>query len=250
MLFICGRGKDDHLTGASTAPKLDDPNFKAWKAENSMVMAWLISSMTIEIGEIFLLYTTAKEIWDAARDMYFSNDNTLELFAIESTLHDLRHGQLSVTAYYNLLTRYWQQLDLYEVHTWKCSEDRAKVQRMVETKRVFKFLMGLNKDLDEVRGRILGIKPLPPIRVVFSEVRREESRKKVMMGISPSNPQGDRSALAARGPSYHSTNSRQRGNHSAFNENRPKSGRPWCDHCSKPGHTRDTCWKLVDWKPK
>lgn len=36
-------------------------------------------------------------------------------------------------------------------------------------------------------------------------------------------------------------------------DNRPKKGRPWCDHCRKPCHTRETCWKIhgkpVDWKP-
>eukprot|EP00257_Ricinus_communis_P028464 XP_025015878.1 uncharacterized protein LOC112537630 [Ricinus communis] len=25
--------------------------------------------------------------------------------------------------------------------------------------------------------------------------------------------------------------------------------KPWCDHCRKPWHTRDTCWKLHE-KPK
>ena len=127
-------------------------------------MAWLINSMVNEIGENFLLYSTAKEIWDAARDTYSSSDNTSELFSVESMLHDLRQGEMSVTNYFNMLTRYWQQLDLFEVHEWRCKEDRTQYQKIVETKRIFKFLMGLNKELDEVRGRILGTKPLPPIR--------------------------------------------------------------------------------------
>ncbi|KAL5776510.1 hypothetical protein ACOSP7_009436 [Xanthoceras sorbifolium] len=33
-----------------------------------------------------------------------------------------------------------------------------------------------------------------------------------------------------------------------------KGGRPWCDHCKCPGHTKETCWnihgKLVDLKTK
>ena len=163
-LYICGKGKDDHLTGASTAPNTTDPLYKSWKSENSMVMAWLINSMVNEIGENFLLYSIAKEIWDAARDTYSSSDNTSELFSVESMLHDLRQGEMSVTNYFNMLTRYWQQLDLFEVHEWRCKEDRTQYQKIVETKRIFKFLMGLNKELDEVRGRILGTKPLPPIR--------------------------------------------------------------------------------------
>ncbi|RVX20036.1 Retrovirus-related Pol polyprotein from transposon RE2 [Vitis vinifera] len=41
----------------------------------------------------------------------------------------------------------------------------------------------------------------------------------------------------------------------AFSEvRREERGRPWCDHCKKPGHSRETCWKIhgkpVDWKPR
>ena len=34
----------------------------------------------------------------------------------------------------------------------------------------------------------------------------------------------------------------------------PRKGRPWCDHCARPDHTRDAYWKLhnklVDWRTK
>ena len=36
-------------------------------------------------------------------------------------------------------------------------------------------------------------------------------------------------------------------------DNRPRRGRPWCDHCRKSGHTKEICWKIhgkpVDQKP-
>ena len=126
-------------------------------------------------------------------------------------------------------------------------KDESLYREIVEQKRIFKFLLGLNNSLDEVRGRVLGTKPIPSIREVFLEVRREESRKKVMLGsLVKTEPNSnvttaDSSALVVKGPQ-----------HNSF-ENRPRRGRPWCDHCRKPGHTRETCWKLhgkpVDWKP-
>ncbi|RVW89545.1 hypothetical protein CK203_043568 [Vitis vinifera] len=76
-------------------PETTEPGFRKWKIENSMIMSWLINSM----------------------------NNDIELFQVESALHDFRQGEQSVTQYYNTLTR-----------------------------------------------------------EAFSEVRREESRKKVMMG--------------------------------------------------------------------
>ncbi|RVW88523.1 Retrovirus-related Pol polyprotein from transposon TNT 1-94 [Vitis vinifera] len=242
LLFICGKGKDEYLTGEAVMPETTEPGFRKWKIENSMIMSWLINSMNNDIGEIFLLFGTAKDIWDAAKETYSSSENTSELFQVESALHDFRQGEQSVTQYYNTLTRYWQQLDLFETHSWKCSDDAATYRQIVEQKRLFKFFLGLNRELDDVRGRIMGIKPLPSLREAFSEVRREESRKKVMMGSKEQPaPTLDASALAAR--SFNSSGG-----------DRQKRDRPWCDYCKKPGHYKETCWKLhgkpADWKPK
>ena len=213
-------------------PETTEPGFRKWKIENSMIMSWLINSMNNDIGENFLLFGTAKDIWDAAKETYSSSENTSELFQVESALHDFRQGEQSVTQYYNTLTRYWQQLDLFETHSWKCSDDAATYRQIVEQKRLFKFFLGLNRELDDVRGRIMGIKPLPSLREAFSEVRREESRKKVMMGSKEQPaPTLDASALAAR--SFNSSGG-----------DRQKRDRPWCDYCKKLGHYKEACWKL------
>ena len=42
-------------------------------------------------------------------------------------------------------------------------------------------MAGLNVEFDEVRGRNIGRQPLPSIGEVLSEVRREESRRNVML---------------------------------------------------------------------
>lgn len=43
------------------------------------------------------------------------------------------------------------------------------------------FLLGLNKKLDDVRGRIMSAKNLPSFREAYAEVQRYESRKHLMM---------------------------------------------------------------------
>lgn len=58
----------------------------------------------------------------------------------------------------------------------------SRNKSIVEQKRGFKFLLGLNSNLDEVRGQILGSKNLPNLRAAFSAVRQEESHRKVMLG--------------------------------------------------------------------
>lgn len=238
ILFIRGKGKADFITGEARKPEITEKSYKTWEIDNSKVMSWLINSMTPEIGEDFLLYETAEEIWAAVKETYSNKDNVSELFRLEKTLRGLRQGNMVVIDYYNKLSRFWQQLDAMEKPNWTCVKDAAVFSDLIEQKRIFTFLDGLNDNLDEVRGRILGTKPLPKIREVVSEVRREESRKQVMLHKSESDSvNGEVSALVSRGN---------------FNQNR--KGRPWCDHCHKPGHTKNICWELhgkpTNWKPR
>ena len=198
-IYLQGKGKEDYITGESKEPKKNDPNYQKWKLENSLVMSWLLNSMTNETGENFMYYGTAHEIWSAAKETYSNVDNTSAIFEIKSLLHDLRQGDSTVTEYYQTLTRFWQQLDVYEDTEWNCPEDQQQYRKLIEKDRIYKFLLGLNKNLDEVRGRILGTKPLPSIREAFSEVRREESRKKIMLGVPNQNQNIEGSALATKG---------------------------------------------------
>ena len=75
-------------------------------------------------------------------------------------------------------------MDLFYEITWQCSEYGRKYDKIVEKEREFDFLHGLNSNFDEVRGRLLETKPFPSIREVFAKVRREESRKKIMLPAS------------------------------------------------------------------
>ena len=49
FMFVCGRGKDGHLTDETAAPKATDPKFRSWKTDDHLVMSWLINSMPTEV---------------------------------------------------------------------------------------------------------------------------------------------------------------------------------------------------------
>ena len=55
---------------------------------------------------------------------------------------------------------------------------------------MYDFLVGLNRDLDEVRGCVLSQVPFPIIDEAFAKVRREENRRKVMLseGLPSASP--------------------------------------------------------------
>lgn len=116
------------------------------------------------------------------------------------------------------------------------------LQENLEDNHIYKFLAGLNIEFDEVRGRIICRKPLPSLGEVFSKVRREESRRNVMIEKKSSSGSIDNSALVVSDTSIVSD-----ANASKAIKNQRKTdkrSRGWCDYCDKPNHTRETCWKI------
>ena len=63
-MVICGKGKHGYLDGSIPKPSDNNASYSTWDANNSLVMSWLIHSMEDHIGETYLLYPTAKAIWD------------------------------------------------------------------------------------------------------------------------------------------------------------------------------------------
>ncbi|KAL5844018.1 hypothetical protein ACOSQ4_009976 [Xanthoceras sorbifolium] len=133
---------------------------------------------------------------------------------------------------------------MFNEYKWKDLEDGAHYRKVLDNNHVFWFLAGLNVKFDEVRGRIIGRQPLPPINEVIAEVRREESRRMVMLGRKVVGSSVKTSALIIQDASANKVSFQK-------HENKLKL---WCDHCNRPHHTRETCWKLhgkpTNWKPK
>ena len=74
-------------------------------------------------------------------------------------------------------------MDLFYDISWHCIKDSTKYTKMLEKERIFDFLHGLNKDLDEVCGCLLSTKPFPSIKEALAEIKREESREWVMINV-------------------------------------------------------------------
>ncbi|RVW16188.1 Retrovirus-related Pol polyprotein from transposon RE2 [Vitis vinifera] len=82
----------------------------------------------------------------------------------------------------------WQDLDLFNDYEWKNQDDCNYFKKIAESSWIFKILVGLNVEFDEVWGKIIGQQPFPSLGKLFSEVRHEESRRNVMLGKKFSGP--------------------------------------------------------------
>jgi len=176
--------------------------------------------MEPKIGHAYLFYKTANEAWDVIQEIYSNLKNIAQCFEIRSAIRTTRQGNMNVTEYYNTLQELWQEMDLFYDPIWECTTNSLKYGKMLEKEKIFDFLQGLNSDLDEVRGHLLGVKTssFPPRGICRGKKR--ESRKRVML------PVGDPSA----GSTLITTKM----------EEFPRD-KPWCEYCNKPYHTKETC---------
>ena len=162
-MYIRGRSKIGDLTGEKEEPAPEDPFYPTWDAENSMVMTWLVNSMEEDISSNYICYHTAKELWENIHQMYSDLGNQSQVYELTLKLGEIRQGEDSVTKYFNSLKRLWQDLDMFNYYEWKSPEDCKHYKKTVEDNRIFKFLIGLNVEFDEVRGKIIGRNSLPSI---------------------------------------------------------------------------------------
>ena len=134
-----------------SAPAKTDRGYHIWDAENSMVMAWLVNAMNEDIGGNYMCYQTAKELWDSVHQMYSDLTNDSQVYELELQLGETKQGGNSVTKYFSIMKGLWQDLDMFDDYVWKCPDDCKHYQKTIEHNRIFKFLAGLNMDLDDVR---------------------------------------------------------------------------------------------------
>ncbi|KAK3015319.1 hypothetical protein RJ639_006167 [Escallonia herrerae] len=225
LLVIRGRGKMGYSTVEIHLPALGDSTYANWELNNSIVMAWLINSMESHISRTYLFLRTAKAIWDAVNKNDSDLENASQVFEIKNKLKEMRQGNLEVTEYYNELQTLWQELDMHYEADWGDLEGNLKFKRHLEKERLYEFLTGLNRELDEVRGRILGRRPLPSIDEAFAEVHCEASKRRVMLGgkkeaITSGEMPMETVALATKNnPSIDKSSGDQRNNQ--------RGGRPW-----------------------
>jgi Retrotransposon gag protein len=122
-----------------------------WDSDNNVVSLLLTNVMDDAILPQFILYESAKEIWDAASFMYSQKENKAQAFELQTRAWNLRQGDLSVTDYYNEFSKIWQQIDFVMPCVTKCSECAGIVSKRENQIRAYKFLDGLNSEFDQIR---------------------------------------------------------------------------------------------------
>ncbi|XP_078435144.1 uncharacterized protein LOC144706347 [Wolffia australiana] len=242
-LTVYGCLLGDHLTDLPKA--VADPEFKKWKAEESLILSWMLRSMTPEMRRDFLYCNTVKELWDEIQRYTAEQSHDWRIYELRVLESQARQGTENIRQYSSRLKAIWRETD----HLWPTQNPLSVERQYILKQRIFTFLMGLNQVFEAVRSQLLHREKLPTLEEAISATLQAESR----FGVTPDSQGQNSSALLTKkpegrgGPPGGWTTRPAPPNPAVGGDGEDNRDSLFCNYCKKRRHTKENCWKLA-WK--
>ncbi|KAL5580725.1 hypothetical protein UlMin_013167 [Ulmus minor] len=173
-MALVAKNKLCFVDGSIDKPSVDDLVYGLWSRCNSMVMSWILHSISKDIAESIMYLDSVFDMWSDLFDGFHQGNNP-RVFQIKELLSNLVQGSSDVSGYFTRLRTLWEELKDFR-HFPACS-------------------CGAMKHLDTYVGS------LPLINKVFSLIVQEE-RQRSLSSLNLSQP-----SVAAYGASSSNFNS-------------------------------------------
>ncbi|KAJ0596006.1 putative RNA-directed DNA polymerase [Helianthus annuus] len=233
-LALEAKNKFGFINGKCEKPKDNDVLAAQWDRCNSVVLTWLLNSISEELflGQVFS--KLASEVWTDLKETYDKVDGSV-VYDLYKKINCISQNGCSVAEYYNKLTTMWKQFDAM-VQLPSCSCQAAKNYNDFSTLiKLMQFLMGLDDVYQPVRTQLLTREPFPSVKAAYALISREESHR-----LSSNGSKGQNVSYVARS---NQPNQNTRKNFRGSNSNLK------CTHCNMIGHTVDRCFEIIGYPP-
>ncbi|KAJ0454166.1 putative transcription factor interactor and regulator CCHC(Zn) family [Helianthus annuus] len=229
-LALEAKNKFGFIDGKCKKNSDDEVLSSQWDKCNSVVLSWLLNSVSEELylGQVFS--KLASEVWVDLKETYDKVDGSI-VYDLYKKINCITQNGSSVSEYYHKLNTMWKQFDaVLQLPTCSCqaAKDFNDFSTLI---KLMQFLMGLDDVYQPVRTSLLTREPLPTVKVAFSIVSREESHRN-----SSGNSKGQNVSFVSK---TNQSFEQKRKDYKGPNPNLK------CTHCHKIGHTVDRCFELV-----
>ena len=236
LMELTAKNKVGFVNSNISCPDSGDLLFGSWIRCNSMVISWILNSVTKEITDSWLYLNTTAKIWEDLLER-FHQRNGPRIYELKKHLIALVQGAMDVNSYFTRLKILWDEhKEFQHLPSCTCRAMRAWVE-LQQREYVIQFLMGLNDSFSQTRSQMLMMEPLLGISKVFGLVVKEEHQRGITPGLNPvvdplSNLPSNSSATMV-----------------AISADNKQKSRPICTHYGVLGHTVNKCYKLHGYPP-
>ncbi|KAI3830073.1 hypothetical protein L1987_04206 [Smallanthus sonchifolius] len=237
------KNKLGFIDGSCERSTTNETLAKHWDRCNSIVLTWILNSISEELylGQVFS--TVAAYVWDELKETYDKVDGSV-IFNLHQKINSLTQNGSSVSDYYHKLNSMWKQYDaILQLPACTCKAAN-KFSEFNQHLKLMQFLMGLDDIYQPIRSNLLTQEPLPNVKTAFSIISREESHRGSNSSIKNQNV-----AFFTKNQSFDSQNVAFFTKNQSFDKQKKFVRGPnpnlKCSHCNKLGHTIDKCFELV-----
>jgi hypothetical protein len=113
-VLLRGKGVEYYLEETCVEPidKLG-AEWRIWHATNSVIVAWLLASMSPTVSKRVEAMHTASQIWKTLSNIYSRKGNVMVMMEIQSKADAVKQMGRSVEQYASELQHLWGELDHY-----------------------------------------------------------------------------------------------------------------------------------------
>ncbi|KAL2939151.1 Retrovirus-related Pol polyprotein from transposon TNT 1-94 [Bienertia sinuspersici] len=244
-IALCSKRKIGFVTGTEKRDNGDPVKAEAWDTCNSMVISWLLASVTDQIKRAVMFTGTAEDIWKQLEATY-SVANGSRKYQLCKAMYELKQNNKKIADYYTDFKCLWEEFDAlkdYPPITRMNNEMTAyisAVKKEEDEQKLFQFLNGLKEQYATLRSQILMMSPLPTVNTVCGMLQQEESQNEVFYSSKEENEKGF--AMMGKKSDLICSNCSKRGH---------TQESCWaCTVCGKNGHATENCWYLKGFPPK
>ena len=178
-MSLLTKNKLGFVDGSIQEPDANSTIHPFWRRCNTMVLAWIVRSLTPAIAQSVLWIDNARTLWDELQER-FSQADLFRVSDLQEEIFSFRQGDHSVTSYFTSLKILLDEFDvLLPVPSCTCNANctchalqQVKTQR--NTLQVARFLKGLSDQYSGVRSQIMLMSPLPTLNKVFGLIVQQE----------------------------------------------------------------------------
>ncbi|XP_027360593.1 uncharacterized protein LOC113868845 [Abrus precatorius] len=101
-MALISKNKMAFLLGTIPVPKVEEPLYSAWERCNTLIMSWLLNSVTPSITQSVIFLECAIDIWNDLCERFLQRD-LLRIAELQEEIYGLSQGTRPVTEFYTAL---------------------------------------------------------------------------------------------------------------------------------------------------
>ncbi|KZV46319.1 hypothetical protein F511_21401 [Dorcoceras hygrometricum] len=114
IVALTTKNKIGFIYNSIDQPRSEDLLYGSWRRCNSMVISWILNSVTRDIADSLMYMPTAREIWIDLHDI-FHESNAPRVYQIKKFLNGLQQGSMDISLYYTKERIFlWDELGDYQ----------------------------------------------------------------------------------------------------------------------------------------